>query len=385
MEEEFNFDEIRPYRDNEVHDAIVRVLNEPAFAEVLDILYPGKQDQIKALAMSLKTVSEFQSKIIGPLILSIHDKSGDGIEIEGLDKMKHADKHLYITNHRDIILDAGFLNTLMIKHNMDTAENAIGDNLCARPWITELMKLNKNFIVKRSGTKREIFDSSRRLSAYIRTQITTKSDSIWIAEREGRAKDANDIVQESVLKMFTMSSGKDLKQGFLELNIVPISISYEYDSCDFLKAKEFQQKRDDAEFKKSAADDLINMKTGIFGYRGHVHYEVTDCINKELSEQLADGADRATAIAAVQKLVDEHIHKNYRTYTVNYVAFDERMGGNRFADKYSAEDKQKFDTYIAQQLAKIDLANKDEEFLRGKMLEIYSNPLINKLKANGEL
>ena len=160
-----------------------------------------------------------------------------------------------MSNHRDIVGDAAILNTLMITNGCDTAENAIGDNLCSRPWITEMMKLNKNFIVKRSGTKREIFEASKLLSSYIRKNIVEKSNSIWIAQREGRAKDANDRTQESLLKMFSMSSGSDLKQGFLELNILPVSISYEYDACDYLKAKEFQQKRDDANFKKSKEDD----------------------------------------------------------------------------------------------------------------------------------
>ena len=181
-----------------------------------------------------------------------------------------------------------------------------------------------------------------------------------------------------------MSSGKNMKQGFMELNITPVSISYEFDGCDYLKAKEFQQKRDNAEFKKSKADDILSMKTGILGYKGNVHYEVTECINDELDKLVSDDDNRATVIAAVQKLIDLHIHKNYRIYPINYVALDERNGNSLYADHYTAADKEKFDNYIAGQLAKIELENKDEDFLRAKLLEMYSNPLINYLAATAQ-
>lgn len=384
MEQEYNEEYIRPYKDEEVHAAFVRACNEPELKTVLEFIYKDKAEAMRQYFLTINTVYEFQKNVIGKFVLAVADKTSDGLSIDGLDKHKDGKKYLYTSNHRDIIMDAAFLDTLMLEHGLDTAQNAIGDNLCAKQWITDMMKLNKNFIVKRSGTTRDIYNASVKMSAYIRKQITEGLDSIWLAEREGRAKDSNDTAQESVLKMLSMSSGKNMKQGFMELNITPVSISYEFDGCDYLKAKEFQQKRDNAEFKKSKADDILSMKTGILGYKGRVHFEVTNCINDELDQLVADDANRATVIAAVQKLVDLHIHKNYRIYPINYVALDERNGNNEHADKYTAADKEKFDNYIAGQLAKIELENKDEDFLRSKMLEMYSNPLINYLAAQAQ-
>lgn len=379
---EFTYDEIRPYNDNEVHDAFVRACQEPELKSVLEFIYKDKAEEMRQYFLTIKTVEEFQSNVIAPFVLKVGEMTSDGLDITGLENKDDKDKCLYISNHRDIIMDAAFLDTLMLKQaHISTAQNAIGDNLCAKPWITDMMKLNKNFLVKRSGTKREIFDSSIRLSSYIHDQITSGSDSIWLAQREGRAKDSNDVTQESVLKMLSMSCGKDMKQGFMDLHITPVSISYEFDGCDYLKAKEFQQKRDDAEYKKTKADDILSMKTGILGYKGRVHYEVTTCINEELDKMVSAEDNRATVIAAVQKLIDQHIHKNYRIYPINYVALDELNGNEDNADKYTSADKAKFDQYIAGQMAKIELENKDEEFLRTKMLEMYANPLKNHLKA----
>ncbi len=379
---EYNYDEIRPYRDDEVHAAFERVCQEPDMKAVMAYLFKEKGEAVLNHFLDIKSVYELQSTIIGPFFMDIARKHADGIDITGLENVKNEKKYLYTSNHRDIVLDAALLNTLMLSNGLDTAEDAIGDNLCAKPWITDMMKLNKSFIVKRSGTKREIFDASLRLSTYIRERITSGESSIWIAEREGRAKDSNDQAQESVLKMFSMSSGKNMKQGFMELNIVPVSISYEFDGCDYLKAKEFQQKRDDENYQKTKADDILNMQTGILGYKGRIHYEVTSCINNELDQMLNDTDDRASAIKAVLSLINKHIHKNYRIYPINYVALDERNGNSANADKYTTADKEKFDNYIAGQIEKIDLKNKDIPFLRCKMLEMYSNTLINYLAAH---
>lgn len=382
--EEYNEEYIRPYNDTECHSALERVCNEPAIDDVLEFIYKDKAEDMRKYLRTIPTIYEFQKQIIGRFVLSIADKTSDGLSINGLDKQRKDISYLYTSNHRDIIMDAAFLDTLMLENDRDTAQNAIGDNLCSKQWITDLMKLNKSFIVKRSGSPRDIYDASTKLSAYIRKTITSGKDSIWIAEREGRAKDSNDMVQESVLKMISMSSGKNMKQGFMELNITPVCFSYEFDGCDYLKAKEYQQKRDNADFKKSKADDVLSMKTGVLGYKGRVHLEVTDSINDELDKMVDDNANRASVISAVQTLIDLHIHKNYRIYPINYVALDERNGNTQYADKYTSADKEKFDNYIAGQLAKIDLENKDEKFLREKMLEMYSNPLINYLKANAE-
>ncbi|MEE0996469.1 MAG: 1-acyl-sn-glycerol-3-phosphate acyltransferase [Paludibacteraceae bacterium] len=382
MEMEYSFDTLRPYRDEEVRDAFLRVTKEPEFKTVMKYLFQDKADGMIEFFLTLNSVYDFQSKVIAPFLLDLSKKTMDSLTISGLDNLKGDKKYLIMSNHRDIVGDAAILNTLMITNGFDTAENAIGDNLCSRPWITEMMKLNKNFIVKRSGTKREIFEASKLLSSYIRKNIVEKSNSIWIAQREGRAKDANDRTQESLLKMFSMSSGSDLKQGFLELNILPVSISYEYDACDYLKAKEFQQKRDDANFKKSKEDDVLNMQVGLTGYKGRVHYEVMPDINDILQNEISDNDDRTAIVEKVAVIIDRCIHANYQIYPGNYVALDLLEGRDVCcSENYTAEEKERFVNYLNGQIDKIDLANKDTDFLKTKILEMYANPLKNYIVA----
>lgn len=382
MEMEYSFDTLRPYRDEEVRDAFLRVTKEPEFKTVMKYLFQDKADGMIEFFLTLNSVYDFQSKVIAPFLLDLSKKTMDSLTISGLDNLKGDKKYLIMSNHRDIVGDAAILNTLMITNGFDTAENAIGDNLCSRPWITEMMKLNKNFIVKRSGTKREIFEASKLLSSYIRKNIVEKSNSIWIAQREGRAKDANDRTQESLLKMFSMSSGSDLKQGFLELNILPVSISYEYDACDYLKAKEFQQKRDDANFKKSKEDDVLNMQVGLTGYKGRVHYEVMPDINGILQNEISDNDDRTAIVEKVAVIIDRCIHANYQIYPGNYVALDLLEGRDVCcSENYTAEEKERFVNYLNGQIDKIDLVNKDTDFLKTKILEMYANPLKNYIVA----
>lgn len=382
MEMEYSFDTLRPYRDEEVRDAFLRVTKEPEFKTVMKYLFQDKADDMIEFFLTLNSVYDFQSKVIAPFLLDLSKKTMDSLTISGLDNLKGDKKYLIMSNHRDIVGDAAILNTLMITNGFDTAENAIGDNLCSRPWITEMMKLNKNFIVKRSGTKREIFEASKLLSSYIRENIVKKNNSIWIAQREGRAKDADDRTQESLLKMFSMSSGSDLKQGFLELNILPVSISYEYDACDYLKAKEFQQKRDDANFKKSKEDDVLNMQVGLTGYKGRVHYEVMPDINGILQNEISDNDDRTAIVEKVAVVIDKCIHANYQIYPGNYVALDLLEGRDVCcSENYTAEEKERFVNYLNGQIDKIDLVNKDTDFLKTKILEMYANPLKNYIVA----
>lgn len=386
MENEYDFDDIRPYRDSEVKDGMKRAVSSPDLDKVLAYLFPNTDlDEYKRFLLSMDSVHEFQQKVIATFLMDLVDKTGNGMEINGLGGLDKDKSYLYISNHRDIVLDAALLDTLMICNGMHAAENAIGDNLCSRPWITEMMKLNRNFIVKRSGTKREIFDASRKLSAYIRQNIEGAKSSVWIAQREGRAKDSNDRTQESLLKMLSMSSGKDIKKGFVDLNITPVSISYEYDACDFLKAKEFQQKRDNPDYQKSKDEDVVSMQTGMMGYKGHIHYEVCPPLNEKLDALLAQDVDRQTAIETLAALIDKEIHSHYMLYPGNYVAYDEAEGTEKYLNvKYTAEQKAEFDAYVAKQIAKIDLPNKDEAFLRDKMLMMYANLVRNYLKATEE-
>lgn len=275
------------------------------------------------------------------------------------------------------MLDSAFLDLLLFKNGYPTTvEIGIGDNLLIYPWIKRLVRMNKAFTVRRGLTAHEMFESSQLMSRYIHFAVTKKRENIWIAQREGRAKDSDDRTQESVLKMMAM--GGDLK----ELNIVPLTISYEFDPCDYLKAKEFQQKRDNPAFKKSKQDDLDNMKTGIFGYKGRVKYHCGTPINQwidELSE-----LPKNEFFAQLAQRMDREIHRGYTLYPCNYIALDELNGNTEQSAHYTVADRQRFETYLNGQLDKIKLADKDEAFLRQKMLEMYANPAINKGKVNSE-
>ena len=311
--------------------------------------------------------------------MNVANKTTFSLTISGRSRLpKDKQPCTFISNHRDIVLDASFLNVMLYDVGYGMTQVAIGDNLMIRPWIETLVRLNNSFIVKRGVSVRQMLDVSRTLSAYIRHTINETKESIWIAQREGRAKDSNDRTQGSVLKMLNMSGDKDIVSNLMELNIFPVAISYEYDPCDFLKAKEFQMKRDDPDFVKSQRDDLLSMETGILNNKGRVHFTLTQPINDQLVA-LDKDMEKNELIAAIASIIDKEIYKHYRFYPCNYVAYDMLTGTKRFSGNYGQRDKKHFEEYLQGQLDKIVLPNKDEAFLRTKMLEMYTNPLKNHL------
>lgn len=379
---ELNFDNIRCYNSSEIQPALERLSNEKQFMKVLSTIYPLlPKDVLKQRLMSYNNSLEFQKGMVYPFLQYIESNLTKGIEIKGLKNIDQSKPYLYISNHRDIILDSALLCSKLIENNMDTVEIAIGDNLLVFPWIEELTRVNKSFIVRRGLSSRQILESSKLLSAYIQHTINAKKQSIWIAQREGRAKDANDRTQQSLLKMFNMSGNQDFTSNLANLNICPLSISYEYDPCDFLKAKEFQQRRDNPDFKKRPEDDLINMQTGVMGYKGKVVYSLTGEINNELQQIKSYTDNKNEQIELTAALIDKRIHQNYETYTINKIAYDLFTKKNRFSSEYTTMEKLDFERYISLQIEKIDLENKDFDFLATKMYEMYANPLINKLEA----
>lgn len=374
------FDEIRPYSPEELPQIFEELIADPEFKEAMAHAFPSMPfEQIAAAMRASKTNLDFQKALVKPFLKGLIAKLSSGISLsfENKESMQHA---LCISNHRDIILDSAFLCLLMVEHADNTVEIAIGDNLLIRPWIKKLVRVNRSFIVQRSASIREMLASSKRLSSYMHYTISERKQPIWLAQREGRAKDSNDLTQEGLIKMLSMYSNDDMIDALKELNIAPTTISYEYDPCDFLKAKEFQQKRDNPEFKKSPFDDLINMQTGLMGYKGAIHYHIADCINEEL-DKIDRELTKNEKTNAVARIIDRHIHLNYRFYPINYYYYQLLTGDTQFADRFTADDKEKLDAYMAGQIAKIDLPEKDEAFLRTKILEMYANPLINHLKA----
>lgn len=375
------FDEIRPYSPEELPVVYEELIADEAFRQVMAKVMPGIPFEGIAMQMrQCKTNLEFQKAFCYPFLHDLVNKCSDGMTIDCAAIAGDAHPHTFITNHRDIVLDSALLSVLLVDNGQNTVEIAIGDNLLIFPWIKKLVRINKSFIVQRALTMRQMLESSIRMSRYMHFAISVKKENIWIAQREGRAKDSNDRTQDSVLKMMAMGGDGSIVERLKGLYIAPAAISYEYDPCDYLKAKEYQLKRDVPDFKKSREDDLLNMQTGIFGRKGRIHFQLTPCINEKL-DALDPSMPKTEIFTVVSSIIDKQIHSSYRFYPGNYVAYDWLTGENRFADQYTTEDKVVFEQYIAGQLEKIDLPDKDEEFLLGKMLAMYANPVKNYLDA----
>lgn len=337
----------------------------------------------KLLFVGIKTPLDFQVRFMKPIVRHILRKHANKASFEH-DAICSKGNYSFISNHRDIVLDSAILSYLLHKSGFaTTCEIAIGDNLLIYPWIKTLVRMNKAFIVRRSLKAKEMLESSRLMSSYIHYAVTQKKENLWIAQREGRAKDSSDQTQDSVLKMLAMGAELPPVESLRELNITPLTISYEYDPCDYLKAQEFQQRRDDASWKKSKQDDLDNMRIGIFGYKGHVHYHCAPCINEWIDE-LAELPKQEFYRVLAERITAE-IHRGYMLYPCNFIAYDELNGTKHFADRYSAADVKKFDEYLNGQIAKVSVANPDIPFLRGRILTMYANPVENKLKSCGKV
>jgi hypothetical protein len=375
------FDEIRPYTPEELPEVFNELLADPSFQSVVAEIMPGiPLEVLGAQLRQCKTNLDVQKTFFHKLLHGIMDKYSDGFDMDTASLPDKTRNYTFISNHRDIVLDPGFLSVGLIDNQFPTTvEIAIGDNLLIYPWIKKLVRVNKSFIVQRALSMRQMLESSARMSRYIHFAVTEKKENIWIAQREGRAKDSNDRTQDSVLKMLAMGGSGDVVDRLKELNIVPTALSYEYDPCDFLKAKEMQLKRDVEGFKKSQQDDLVNMQTGIFGYKGRVHFQTAACINDEL--EALRGLPKTEVFTRVSELIDRHIHASYRLYPGNYVAYDWLNGESRMADRSTPEEKAKFEAYVQKKLDLIDLPDKDEAFLRKCILTMYANPVVNHLKA----
>lgn len=371
------FDSIRPFEPEELPEVYDRLLANPQFQAVLNYLYPGVPlEAISGKMKACKTSLEFQKAFCYDFIKNVLKQASTGCEMDA-SAVDNRRRYTFVSNHRDIVLDSGILDVELIDAGFDTTcEIAIGDNLLSLPWIKDLVRVNKSFIVQRGVSMREMLVASKLLSEYMHYAIAKKNENIWIAQRSGRAKDSDDRTSESVLKMMVMGGEGSVPERLKALHIVPLSISYEYDPCDFLKAAEYQQRRDDANWTKGPQDDVISMQTGIVGYKGHVHYHCAPCIDAFL-DSIPEDMPKTDIFQHIAEHIDREIHRNYRLYPSNYIALDELHGGSEFATHYTDEDKAFFDRYVAGQLAKIHLPDKDEGYLRERILTMYANPAIN--------
>lgn len=387
------FDAIRPYNDDEVKGAISNLLNDRQFSHILKAFVPIlplgiSRGALKLATMGVNSTLDFQLRFMKPIVKYVLRKCSTGHSFTHKGIEPGTERYTFMSNHRDIVLDSAILDVMLHDNGFPTTcEIAIGDNLLIYPWIRTLVRLNKAFIVRRNISRRELYESSLLMSRYMHHAINVKHENIWIAQREGRAKDSSDQTQISLLKMLTLSgtegaektekteNTESLMESIRQLNIVPLSISYEHDPCDYLKAQEFQQKRDDAGWKKSKQDDLMNMKTGIFGKKGHVHYQTGRPVNTWIDE--LKGLPEKDFYTELAQRIDREIHRNYRLFPGNYVATDLLSGKPTHATHYTHKELVAFEQYIASRIALINLPNKDEAFLRERLLTMYANPVIN--------
>lgn len=371
------FDPIRPYEPEELPAAYERMLADSQFRAVIGYVFKGVPfEDIAARMRQCSTSLEFQKQLCYGFLENLLSKTSRGCDMD-VENVDTGGRYTFVSNHRDIVLDSAFLDKMLFDAGFGTTcEIAIGDNLLAAPWIEDFVKVNKSFIVRRSAGIKEMLANSRLMSEYMHYVMEQKHDNIWIAQREGRAKDSDDRTQQSILKMMAMGGEGSAIDRLVQLHIVPLAISYEFDPCDYLKAREFQLKRDVEGWKKTKADDVLSMQTGIIGYKGRIHYHCAPCIDEWL-RSLEPAMPKGELFETVARHIDREIHLGYRLYPNNYVAADLLTASDTFAGRYTADDKAAFVKYLESRLALIDLPGRDDEYLRTQMLKMYANPAIN--------
>lgn len=373
------FDPIRPFEPDELPDVFDRLLQNEQFSSVLAYFYPDVPKEALAAKMhACKDNLDFQKTFCYGFLVQLLARLSKGCDID-IASLDTDSRYTFISNHRDIVLDSALLDKLLIDAGFNTTcEIAIGDNLLKLPWVKDLVRVNKSFIVERALSMREMLMASKRLSEYMHFVIAEKNDNVWIAQREGRAKDSNDRTQEAILKMMVMGGEGSIIDRLKQLHLVPLAISYEYDPCDYLKAAELQARRDNPCWQKGPMDDVTSMQTGIMGYKGYIHYQCADCIDSYLDTIPAD-TPKTELFRLIADHIDRQIFAGYHLYPNNYVALDLLHGDSAHADHYTAEDKAQFEAYLKGQLDKIEMEGKDDAYLREQMLKMYANPAINQM------
>lgn len=368
------FEDIRPYEGAEIRNVIEELCDDAEFVALASKVPVFDVGKFRASAAKYATLIDFQRDWERPFLEWMVTRNSKGLTISGTENISRSGGQLFLTNHRDITVDPAYLALSLIQMIDDTCEIAIGDNLYVRPWIEKFVKLSRSFTVRRNLTRGEMVRTFAELSQYVRYALTEKKVNIWMAQREGRSKDATDMTQESLVKMLAMSGSGSLVDNLAGLNIHPTTLSYEFDPCDYLKAREMQMKRDIPDYKKSPMDDFISMKEGINGNHGRIHIHFGRNLCDALAEIGKNIANRKEQAEAVCKTCDREIHGNYMLYPINYWAYEERFGNRIWEGDYGSSRE-----YLDGQMAKIDLENKDDKFLWTKLVEMYSNPVVSYL------
>ncbi len=370
------FEDIRPYNDTEVPAAIERLLSEPGFRKTLKYFFPKVPIEVTEEKLrKIKTIKDFQREFIARMVTAIEGMTTKGVTFHGLENIPEGTGYIIVSNHRDIILDSAILNTHLALSGRETSEIAIGSNLLIFPWITDLVKLNRTFVVKRNLSVKELMVSSMIQSRYIRHTIIDRKTSIWIAQREGRTKNGDDKTQGSVLKMFNMAAEGDVVKSLIDLNIVPMTISYEYDPVDVHKVREQYNKLIDTTFKKNKVDDVTGMREGLTWKKGRVNVTLGKPINDQLA-QMPKAPNKNLQYDEIAKLIDKEIYKGYILYPINYVSADIVTGTQQFASYYTDADREEATAYFDQQCQKFE---GDIDIQRKMLVQIYANPVFNSL------
>lgn len=380
-----NFDDIAPYEDSVFPEKLAELVAEPGFEHAVKYVLPGTD--YPTFAEQLKRVGgkdELQAKIMVPFLYSLADKHTDGISCTGLHTVSDRSPRVFITNHRDIVLDSAFLNLCFVRVGLPTSEIAIGNNLLIYSWIEDLVRLNKSFIVYRNiKAPRVALAAAEHLSSYIHHCIKEKKQSVWIAQREGRAKDSSDHTQESLIKMMTLGGDGSPLEKLTSLKLTPTCISYEYDPNDYLKAREFLLKKKDPEYSKTKRDDLLSMEIGMLGKKGRVNISIGNEIGERMRAELDSDSPRSQVLKLACKLIDHTIHSGYHIFPINYIAYDNLEQCNRWRELYTADEEREANDYWMAQLDKLEnkdaFSQDDLDYMLRMMWIMYANPLNNKL------
>lgn len=381
------YQDIRPLIPTEVPGAIEELLANETLRAAFDALQTGKTwADVAEILRGITTTDEFKTKVGSILVRQVMRATCSGVSFSGYEPLHEERGYTYVSSHRDIILDSAFLNVMLLDAGRKMPQVAIGDNLMLYPWVETLAKLNGSFLVRRGLQGRDVLLAAKQLSEYMH-DAASEDISMWIAQREGRSKDSTDCTQPALLKMLAMGAGrKGIVESLLPLRIVPMTCSYEYDPCDYLKAREMQLKRDLPDYRKTKEEDGLNMHTGVFGCKGHVHMQAGRLLS-DLIEGIAwDEIKEADRVEVLAKVIDREIHRNYRLYSGNYVALDWLRGTSEYTDKYTEAERATFISYIEERLALIkmpDGVQADVEFLRSRLLEMYANPVLSLQRAQG--
>lgn len=377
-----SFDDIRPYYEEEIPAAMQRIAQSDAFSLIASFVFPDERvEDVREMVASLRTVDEFQSRVMRYFNEQVIKRSCTAFTFEGLDYLEHGKPYLFVSNHRDIVLDSSLLQYVLYKNGYSTTEITFGANLMSSPLIIDIGKSNKMFRVERGATPKEFYRLSMHLSEYIRHVICEKQQSVWIAQRNGRTKDGNDHTDQGIIKMFTMSGDGDKIRSLTDLNIVPVSVSYEWESCDILKAFELYMSRSQ-KYIKRPGEDVNSILTGIMDPKGRVHFAVCRPIGRDELEAFSHLTQNEYH-AQVARLIDERIYANYRLWPNNYIAHDLLYGQRAYCDYYSEEERAAFLDRMAEldRLASLEQYNvTDMETLHEIFLRIYAAPVDNKNK-----